>query len=100
LRIEVGQLARAVDPRGVGDALLEQCHIVGPKRVVAARRGFTLTLHPGRNGNRAWITRARHDPDAAVLGKRARRPTRTGAAVEPLSRVVMGCMVGVQQRDY
>ena len=73
-QVEIGQLARTMNPRRVSDARIEQAHIVRPELVqrTRGRLGQPLGDHPQRR--RVRISRVRHHAHARRLSDRARRP--------------------------
>jgi hypothetical protein len=88
-----------VDSTGVSDARIQEAHVVGPELMVLAPRRLAQALDESAYGQRVRVRRVRHDPNAAVLGQRARRPAARGIATEPLARTPVQRVVRIEQGD-
>src|SRR3954468_13373862 len=74
-KIDVGQLTRAMDAGRIGYLLIEQTDVICPEFMDAAGASGAQSLDDRPHRQCVWITWMRHDPDAAILRNRTRRPS-------------------------
>lgn len=68
-QVQIGNLARPVNSRGLQDCGIEQAHIVRPEFVKPGSARHWKPLNHGLNGQRAGIGRVRHDASTARIGR-------------------------------
>lgn len=101
-QVEVGDLARAHDPRAVDADPVENRQFISPELVVAGvhKASKQVYYRLRRERTTSIVGRVRHDSDDAVLGQWARRPPLIAVCVPPGMRPSVKVMVWVQERDH
>lgn len=98
-QVGIRYLSRAVDPRWIDDALIEQADVIRPELVKRGCACLPKTFRNCDHGTGIGIARMRNDPDATILRDRARSPAAPGVGSKPLRCAHMQGMILIQQRN-
>jgi hypothetical protein len=85
-------LAMPVQPRVIGQLVVEQAHRTRPELMMFGGGGAGQSCDRLRRRNRAGIPGLADDPDEAVLSDRARRPAVDDLGTEPCAPGVSACV--------
>lgn len=98
-QIGIGNLSRAVNPRAIHCAGINDGRVVGPETMRRVVQSTFQPLHDLVHRPRARVCGLRHDADAPVLRDGARRPAMFDIGLQPSKSKIMVRVGLVEERD-
>jgi hypothetical protein len=98
-QIDIGNLSRTMDARGIHGAFVEQAQVIRPEFMQRVFARFAKPFSHRHYGKGIRVTRMRHDSYASVLGDWTRRPTVSSVVGKPIAGTPVQRVIGVEQRN-